>query len=98
MQNAVARVSMTRPVLEYIVHLAHASRRHPEISLGVSPRGLLTWQRVAQAWAFLDGRDFVTPNDIQDVAQPVLVVRLGIDREAPETVIEDLIRQIEVPA
>lgn len=96
-QKTVSRVSVTHPVLEYLVRLAHASRHHPEITLGVSPRGLLTWQRVAQAWAFLDGRDFVTPDDIQDVAQPVLVVRLGIDREAPEEVIENLIRQIDIP-
>lgn len=98
LQQRVAQISVTRPVQDYLVRLAKASRQHSEIAMGVSPRGLLTWQRAAQAWAYLDGRGFVTPNDVQDVSHPVLVVRLGIDRDAPEAVIEDLLRQVEVPA
>jgi MoxR-like ATPase len=63
----------------------------------VSPRGLLTWQRAAQAQAWLDGRDFVTPDDIQQVAAPVLSVRLGIDRADANDVIGDLLRSVAVP-
>jgi MoxR-like ATPase len=97
LQNAVARVAVAKSVQDYLVRLAKTSRQHVDIAMGVSPRGLLTWQRTAQAWAFLDGRTFVTPNDVQDVSFPVLVVRLGIDREDPRTVIEDLLNQVEVP-
>ncbi len=97
LQNAVAGVAVARSVQDYLVRLAKASRQHSEMAIGVSPRGLLTWQRTAQAWAFLDGRRFVTPNDVQDVAFPVLVVRLGIERDDPRPVIEDLLRRVEVP-
>lgn len=97
MQNVVARVCVARPVMTYLVQLAHATRHHHDITLGVSPRGLLTWQRVAQAWAFLRGRDFVTPDDVQDVAHPVLSARLGIERDTPEAVVDSVIQQIAVP-
>ena len=94
----MAQVAVAESVQDYLVHLAEASRRHSEIALGLSPRGLLTWQRTAQAWAYLDGRSFVTPNDVQDVAMPVLIVRLGIDRDDSRPVIEELLNRIEVPA
>lgn len=97
MQNHVASLAVVSSVQDYLVRLAEASRQHPEITLGLSPRGLLTWQRLAQAWAFLAGRDFVTPSDVQDVAYPVLSVRLGIDRDDPQTVITDLLERVEVP-
>jgi MoxR-like ATPase len=96
-QDTVAQMAVADSVQDYLVRLADSSRRHPEIALGLSPRGLLTWQRMAQAWAFLDGRSFVTPNDVQDVALPVLTVRLGIDRDAPTPVIEDLLGRVDVP-
>lgn len=96
-QDTVAQVAVADAVQDYLVRLADASRRHAEIALGLSPRGLLTWQRMAQAWAFLDRRSFVTPNDVQDVALPVLTVRLGIDRDTPAPVIEDLLGRVDVP-
>ncbi|HEV3343380.1 MAG TPA: MoxR family ATPase, partial [Pirellulales bacterium] len=79
-QSQVGRVAVEAAVRDYLVRLADTTRRHAKVSLGLSPRGLLTWQRVAQAWAYLKHRDFVTPDDVLDVAQPVLDVRLGIDR------------------
>lgn len=96
-QDSVAEISVAESVQDYLVRLAEASRSHNDIALGLSPRGLLTWQRAAQAWAYLDGRAFVTPTDVQDVAYPVLVVRLGIDRDDPRPVIEELLSQIDVP-
>jgi MoxR-like ATPase len=96
-QNTVAGIAVASPLQDYLVRLAEASRTDRDIALGVSPRGLLTWQRAAQAWAFLDGRDFVTPNDIQDVAEPVLVVRLGVDRDDPRSVIRELLQSVPVP-
>ena len=96
-QDAVARVAVAESIQDYLVHLAEASRRHSEIALGLSPRGLLTWQRTAQAWAYLDGRSFVTPNDVQDVAEPVLIVRLAIDSENPKPVIRHVMESVPVP-
>lgn len=97
MQAAVAAVAVAEPVQDYLVTLGEKSRHHREITLGVSPRGLLTWQRAAQAQAWLDGRDFVTPDDIQQVALPVLSVRLGIDRADAGDVIGDLLQSVAVP-
>lgn len=96
-QSAVAGIAVLESVQKYLVQLAHASRNHPDIGLGISPRGLLIWQRMAQAWAFLDGRTYVTPNDVQDVARPVLVVRLGIYRDDALSVISELLSRVEVP-
>jgi MoxR-like ATPase len=67
------------------------------VTLGLSPRGLLTWQRLAQARAFLDARDFVTPDDVQDVATPVLDVRLGIEPEAAHRVLAEIVASVPVP-
>lgn len=97
MQDAVAAVAVERPVREYLVRLAEATRVHPHVTLGVSPRGLLIWQRMAQAWAWLEGRDFVTPSDVQRVAVPVLEVRLAIAVEAASTSIADILASTDVP-
>ena len=97
LQDAVAGLAVAGGVQDYLVRLAEASRHHPEIALGISPRGLLVWQRMAQAWAFLDDRRFVTPDDVQDVALPVLIVRLGIDHDEPERIIRDLLSSITPP-
>jgi MoxR-like ATPase len=96
-QRQVAALPVSASVRGYIVDLGGLTRSHPDVALGVSPRGLLTWQRVAQAHAWLAGRTFVAPDDVQAVATPVLAVRLGIDRDAAATVITQLVRRVEVP-
>jgi len=97
LQQHVAAVAVSRPVREYLIDLAHATRQHPEISLGLSPRGLLTWQRVAQARAHLQGRDFVIPDDVQDVALPVLEVRLVGTFESAPRLVQQIIESVRVP-
>jgi MoxR-like ATPase len=90
-------VSVGVPVRDYLVRLALASRSHRRVTLGLSPRGLLIWQRLAQAHAFLDGRDFATPDDVQDVAIPLLEVRLGIEPEATSHVLAEVLSSVAVP-
>ena len=97
MQAAVAAIPVTGPVQDYLVTLAASTRTHRDIPLGVSPRGLLTWQRTAQAWAYLAGRQFVTPDDVQRVAVPVLSVRLGGDRGDTNRLIRELLQGVEAP-
>jgi MoxR-like ATPase len=97
LQEHVAQVTMGKKVQEYLVDLARATRQHKEITLGLSPRGLITWQRVAQARAHLCGRDFVTPDDIQEVAVPVLEVRLAGHFEQPARLIDQLLDSVPVP-
>jgi MoxR-like ATPase len=97
LQECVGRVSVSSTVRDYLVTLAHASRAHRQVTLGLSPRGLLLWQRVAQARALLARRDFVTPDDVQDVAGPVLEVRLGVEPDAIGRVLSEIIASVPVP-
>jgi MoxR-like ATPase len=97
LQDRVAEVAVGAAVREYLVSLARASRTHRQVTLGLSPRGLLIWQRLAQARAFLTRRDYVTPDDVQDVAGPVLGVRLGVEPEASARVMSEITDSVTVP-
>jgi MoxR-like ATPase len=91
LQSEAASVAVAPALQEYLVDLAQQTRLDRRVVLGLSPRGLLTWQRVAQAWALLHGRTYVIPDDIQDTARPVLEVRLGVEAEVFPTVLNDLL-------
>lgn len=97
LQTHTARLTVAANVRNYLLDLAQACRSNKNITLGLSPRGLLTWQRVSQAWAVLQGRDFVTPDDVQAVALPVLQVRLGIDPDASARTLEDVLASVSIP-
>lgn len=96
-QARVENIFVHLRVREYIVDLVEATRNHPDIELGVSPRGMLYWQRVAQAWAFLQGRDFATPSDVVKVALPVLSVRILTTRGKTNEVIADVLSRVNAP-
>ncbi len=97
LQRRVARVAVAPMVAGYLVDLAATTRNHRQVRLGLSPRGLLTWQRLAQARAFLEGRDFVTPDDVQTVAGPVLGVRLGLEPDAAGRILAEILAAVAVP-
>jgi MoxR-like ATPase len=97
LQERVAGIAVSPNVRAYLVDLGRATRAHPQVTLGLSPRGLLTWQRVAQAWAFLRQRPFVTPDDVQQVALPVLGVRLGTASDATANVLRQIVESVPVP-
>ena len=97
LQRFVETIAVKESVQAYLIQLAKATRNHADISLGISPRGLLTWQRAAQASAFLQRRIFVTPDDVQDVAEPVLVVRLAVESDNPLPVIRQIMESVPVP-
>ncbi len=67
---------------DYIVRLAAATRNHPDLRLGVSTRGTIALLRAARAWAATAERDFVTPDDVQDVAIAVCAHRIALTPEA----------------
>ena len=81
-QAAVKRVQVSPEVASYIVDIARATRESPSLSLGVSPRGATALLRAARAWAWLPGRDFVTPDDVKALAHATLAHRLGLRPEA----------------
>jgi len=97
LQSRVAKVEVCEAVRRYLVDLGNATRNHPKVELGLSPRGLITWQRIAQSWAFLQGRTFVTPADIQAVASPVLELRIGSDNQDCSRIIEQILESVAVP-
>ena len=81
-QAACRGVQVSPEVVGYIVDIARATRQSPSLSLGVSPRGATALLRAARAWAWLTGRDFVTPDDVKALAHAALVHRLGLRPEA----------------
>ena len=81
--SARCRQVACHPVVEdYLLDLVHASRTDPAVELGVSPRGSLALLRAGQALAAIRGRDFVTPDDLQTLARPVLAHRLILSPES----------------
>ena len=78
----VRRVRVAGEILQYIVELARATRHAPASALGVSPRGAAALLGTARAWAWLNGRDYVTPDDVQAMARPTLRHRISLRPEA----------------
>ncbi len=96
-QRQVQTVTVHPRVREYLVDLVEATRGDSSIQLGVSPRGMLHWQRIAQAWAVLQGRHFVTPSDVVHVARPVLSVRLLTTAPNVGGVIDRIMASVPAP-
>lgn len=100
-QADVADIEVCESVRRYLVQLGDATRSHAKIDLGLSPRALITWQRVAQAWAFLQERDFVIPDDIQAVSAPVLKLRVenqgSVSSENSQRIIGEIMESVAVP-
>jgi len=102
LQAAVKEVFVDKLVSRYIVAITGATRKHPALYLGVSPRGSLALYRTAQAHALVAGRDFVLPDDVKALAVPVLAHRLVLDPASANKmsscdVITGLLESIPVP-
>ena len=103
LQAAVRTVRVERTLGAYMVALADATRRHPSVQLGCSPRGTLALFRAAQARALLRGRDYAVPEDVKVEAVPVIAHRLGLETKAryagisKESVVQDVLAAVAVP-
>ncbi|MFE3447919.1 AAA family ATPase [Nonomuraea sp. NPDC059194] len=101
--EAVRGVYVSQPVKRYAIDLVTATRHSPDLRLGASPRSTLQLVRAARAHAALSGRDYVIPDDLQELAIPVLAHRLlpSIEaqgqRRVPEQVVTELVRRVPVP-
>lgn len=104
LQHARKKIRISHPVREYITNIVRATRSNTSLSLGASPRGSLGLMRASQALAALRGREYVLPDDIKALAVPVLSHRLILKEEerlrgeTPEHFLEEIIKQIPVPA
>lgn len=103
---AVRDVNVDEPILDYVMRLVGATRAHPGVQVGVSPRGAIALFRAAQAHALLDGRDFCIPDDVKSVALPVLAHRILLKkkyaylvdiREETEALVRELLDRTPVP-
>lgn len=103
MQLQVRSVLVDDRIKKYLVSVADASRRHRQLSLGISPRGTLAWMGAAQAMAYYKGRTYVIPDDVKAVAESVLAHRIVLKSEAvlsgvhAEQAVADLLNRAEVP-
>ncbi|MGJ6961367.1 AAA family ATPase [Streptosporangium sp. G11] len=101
--EAVRGVYVSQPIKKYAIDLVTATRQSPDLRLGASPRSTLQLVRAARAHAALAGRDYVIPDDMQELCIPVLAHRLLPSIEAqgqrrpPEQVLTDLVRRVPVP-
>ncbi len=104
MQEGIRAVYVDSTVSDYIVRLVNATRSHPDVYLGASPRGSLALYRSGQALAALSGRDYVIPDDIKALAEPALAHRLIIKTSAtirdidPGAIVRELLGTIPIEA
>jgi MoxR-like ATPase len=102
-QEEVKKVHIAPPVKSYIVDLVQNTREHADVYLGSSPRGSLGLYRASQALAAIEGRDYVTPDDIQKIAEPVLSHRLilapgaRLQNRNEDTILTELLEKTKVP-
>ncbi|HTZ45199.1 MAG TPA: MoxR family ATPase [Jatrophihabitans sp.] len=102
--ESVRRVHVVDAVKHYVVALAEATRNHPELRLGASPRASLHLLRTAKAAAAMAGRDFVLPDDVQQLAVPVLAHRLiptaaaTVAGRTPEELTTEVVAKVPIPA
>lgn len=97
LQETTAGLLVNDAVAGYLVDVGRTCRELRDGTGGPSPRGLLIWQRVAQAWAVIQGRDHVTPDDVRHVAGPVLGVRLELSPAESDQLVAAALDQVPVP-
>ncbi|CAN7654970.1 AAA family ATPase [Mycolicibacterium frederiksbergense] len=100
---AVRKVLVAQEILGYLVDIAGATRHSPALQLGVSPRGTTALLATARSWAWLSGRDYVTPDDVKAMARPTLRHRIALRPEAelegasPDGVLDGILASVPVP-
>jgi len=103
LRHAIDKITVEASVSEYLLSIVTATRSHPQLRLGVSTRGTLLYARIARARAMAQGRDFVIPEDVQELAVPVLSHRLLLQSKAqygglaPSHIIQEIIESQKVP-
>ncbi|MFC3772417.1 AAA family ATPase [Paenibacillus sp. GCM10012303] len=103
-QLAYSQVAVHDDLLDYMMHIVERTRSHPDIALGVSPRGSQSLLKAVQVHAILQDRDYVLPDDIKAMAKPVLAHRLllrhaiRLKEDAADAIIDQLLRDTPVPS
>jgi MoxR-like ATPase len=102
-REAAGRVIVAEEVLAYVVDICRATRAMPSVELGASPRGATSLLHSTKAWAWLSGRDYITPDDVKVMARPALRHRLRLRPEAelegftPDAVLDSVLASVPTP-
>lgn len=102
-QKDVKNMRVSEEVLMYLIRLCEVTREHPQVALGISPRGIGALAQMSKAYALCHGRDFVTPEDVLEVYQDCCVHRLLLNSKAkregatPETVLAQIAKETDKP-
>ena len=102
MQAATKEIYVDQAIAEYIVRLTTATREHGDVYLGASPRGSINLYRAVQATAALEGRDYAIPDDVKQLAVPILAHRLIVKSQAslrevdPEAIVREVLAQVPI--
>ncbi len=102
-RQAIETIHVDPDIERYIVELTNATRHRSEVAVGASPRGSLALLKLARAWAAMQGRNYVLPDDVKSFVVPVLCHRLLLEpdlwmkRRAADNILEDIVRSVRVP-
>jgi MoxR-like ATPase len=102
-KNSTKNVKVDDSIINYIVSIVEETRKHPAVKLGGSPRAGIAIYKVARAWAIMDGRNYVIPDDIKNVTKPALIHRIILNPEyefegiTPSKVIDDILSKVPTP-
>lgn len=103
MQQFLRKIHIAPPVKQYLIDLVQHTRQHESIYLGASPRGSLGLYRASQALAAIEGRDYITPDDIQAIAGPILTHRVilapgaRLQERSEESILTEILESVQVP-
>ncbi|GBF78963.1 AAA family ATPase [Aphanothece sacrum] len=102
-RQQIQSIKVDDKIIDYILNLVEKTRQHPDLELGVSPRATVAWLQTSKAQAWFSQRDYVTPDDVKNIASPLLRHRLILKPESQldgikiDTVITSLLKQVPVP-
>ncbi len=96
-QTQISQITLSSPVIDYIIELVNYTRTSNAFASSLSPRASMALAKAARSWAFIDGRDFVMPEDVQAVFASVCQHRLGLHNESGEAQVNDILKNVLVP-
>ncbi|MGM0555801.1 MAG: AAA family ATPase [Myxococcota bacterium] len=104
LQGKAAEVTLEESVVDYLMEVVRATRNDSRVRIGVSTRGALAIARAARAWALLEGRDFVIPDDLRQLFVPTIAHRVAlsgaageVDKREAEMIVEEMVAEVPAP-
>ncbi len=106
LQDSVAQISVDDDIVDYMLKIVEKTRSHESLAMGVSPRGAQALYRAAQALAAVEGRDYVTPDDVKRLVVPVFAHRVVVNTrmaiaqrsaEVAEKILSEILTLVDVP-